>query len=213
METILLLGSTTAEVAGRRVTGRDFGGTKVRQVLEILALTPGRPVAKDQLAELLWEGAPPRSWRTTLEAYVSQLRRPLGPDAPVRQSLVVTTAGGYRLDDERVVVDLAAFADDVRRSAGLPDDEALPALAAALEPVRGVALADEPYASWAIEFREVHDQLVLQASLRASELALEAGDVRAAAEHARRATEVDPLDERGWRLRMQGAWADGDRRA
>src|SRR5919107_49239 len=118
METILLLGSTTAFVAGRRVAGRDFGGTKVRQILEILALTPGRPVAKEQLAELLWEGAPPRSWRTTLEA-----------------------------------------------------------------------------------------------SLRASELALEAGDVRAAAEHAGRATEVDPLDERGWRLRMQGAWADGDRGA
>jgi DNA-binding SARP family transcriptional activator len=213
METILLVGSTTACVAGRRVAGRDFGGTKVRQILEILALTPGRPVAKEQLAELLWDGAPPRSWRTTLEAYVSQLRRVLGPDVPVRRSLVVTTAGGYRLDDERVAVDLAGFAAAVRACAGLPADEALAALEAALGALHGVALADEPYASWAIEAREAHEQLVLQASLRAGELALETGRARAAVEHGRRATEVDPLDERGWRLRMQAAWADGDRRA
>src|ERR671921_646887 len=124
MNTIRLLGSTTAEVAGRRVTGRDFGGTKVRQILEVLALSPGRPVAKEQLAELLWEGAPPRSWRTTLEAYVSQLRRVLSPDVPVRHSLVVTTAGGYRLDSERVCVDLADFASAVRASAGRPPSTA-----------------------------------------------------------------------------------------
>jgi DNA-binding SARP family transcriptional activator len=213
MDAILLLGSTTACVAGRRVAGRDFGGTKVRQILEILALTPGRPVAKERLAELLWEGAPPRSWRTTLEAYVSQLRRVLGPNVPVRESLVVTTAGGYRLDDERVTVDLAGFASAVRRCTGLPAAQALPALDTALDTLHGAALADEPYASWAIEAREAHEQLVLQASLRAAELALQAGQARAAAEHARRATDVDPLDERGWRLRMQGAWADGDRRA
>src|ERR687889_749790 len=145
MNTIRLLGSTTAEVAGRRVTGRDFGGTKVRQILEILALTPGRPVAKEQLAELLWEGAPPPSWRTTLEAYVSQLRRVLGPDVPVRRSLVVTTAGGYPLDDQRVTVDLAGFASSVRKSASLPAGQALAALEAELGTLHGVVLADETY--------------------------------------------------------------------
>src|SRR3954465_7580885 len=86
MDHIRLLGSTEAYVGGRRVAGRDFGGAKVRQVLEILALTPGRPVAKDQLAELLWEGAPPPSWLATLEAYVSQLRRALAPDVPAPRS-------------------------------------------------------------------------------------------------------------------------------
>ena len=75
----------------------------------------GRPVTKDQLAERLWEGAPPQSWLTTLEAYVSKLRRALAPGVPVRRSVVVTTSGGYRLDDERVSVDLIVFADAVRR--------------------------------------------------------------------------------------------------
>jgi DNA-binding SARP family transcriptional activator len=213
MDSIQLLGATTACIAGRRVAGRDFGGTKVRQVLEVLALTPGRPVAKDLLAELLWDGAPPPSWRTTLEAYVSQLRRVLGPSVPVRQSLVVTTAGAYKLDAERVVVDLAGFADQVRRCSALPDAEALPALQAALDTVSGVALADEPYATWAVEAREAHERLLLQAVLRAGDLALDAGQPRIAAGLAHRATDSEPLDERGWRLRMQAAWADGDPRS
>ena len=213
MDRIRLLGSTEAYVGGRRVAGRDFGGAKVRQVLEILALTPGRPVAKDQLAELIWEGAPPPSWLTTLEAYVSQLRRALAPDVPARQSVVVTTSGGYRLDDERVSVDLTAFAEAVRRGACLPATESLAVLERALDTAGGVALEDEPYASWAIEAREVHQQLVVQASVQAGEHALACGLPRAASAHGLRATTVDPLDERGWRLRMQAAWAEGDRRA
>jgi DNA-binding SARP family transcriptional activator len=213
MDTIQLLGQTQATLGGRRVAGRGFGGTKIRQVLEILALAPGRPVAKDQLAELIWDGAPPRSWVTTLEAYVSQLRRVLAPGVPVRGSVVVTTSGAYHLDDERVRVDLAAFADEVRRCAGLPATSALPALQAALDAANGIALQDEPYASWAIEARESHERLVVKASVQAGELALARGLAPAASGHGLRATAVDPLDERGWRLRMQAAWAEGDRRA
>jgi len=213
MDTIRLLGPTHATLGGRRVAGRGFGGTKVRQVLEILALAPGRPVAKDQLAELIWDGAPPPSWLTTVEAYVSQLRRVLAPGVPVRRSVVVTTSGAYRLDDERVRVDLAAFADEVRRCAGLPASAALPALQAALDAATGTALEDSPYASWAIEARESHERLVVKASVQAGELALGSGLASVAAGHALRATTVDALDERGWRLRMQAAWAEGDRRA
>jgi DNA-binding SARP family transcriptional activator len=213
MDSIRLLRSTEAVIDGRRVGGRDFGGAKVRQVLEILALTPGRPVAKDQIAELLWEGAPPPSWLTTLEAYVSQLRRALAPNVPVRRSVVVTTSGGYRLDDERVSVDLTEFADAVNRCAGRPAAESLAALQTALDAAGGVALEDEPYASWAIEARAAHERLVVRASVLAGEQALALGLARDAATHGLRATTVDPLDERGWRLRMQAAWADGDRRA
>jgi DNA-binding SARP family transcriptional activator len=212
MDAIYLLGPTVAVVGDRRVAGRDFGGGKPRQLLQLLALTPGRPVSKGQLAELLWDGAPPRSWVATLEAYVSGLRRALDPDAPVRRSLVVTTSGGYRLDD-RARVDLTTFADEVRRCSALPDRAALAGLGAALDTVRGVALEDEPYAAWAIEAREVHQQLLLRASVQAGQLALDCGQAAVAAEHARRATDTDALDERGWRLRMQAAWADGDRRA
>jgi DNA-binding SARP family transcriptional activator len=114
MDQIHLLGSTVAVVADRRTAGRDFGGVKPRRLLELLALTPGKPVSKGQLAELLWDGEPPRSWVTTLEAYVSLLRRALDPGAPVSRSLIVTTSGGYLLH-HRARVDLTAFADEVRR--------------------------------------------------------------------------------------------------
>ena len=212
MNKICLLGPTVAVVGDRRIAGRGFGGVKPRQLLELLALTPGRPVSKGQLAELLWDGAPPRSWVATLEAYVSGLRRALDPEAPVRRSLVVTTSGGYCLDD-RAQVDLTTFADEVRRCSSLPAEAALAPLGAALDGARGVALEDEPYTPWAIEARQVHERLVLQASLQAGQHALECAQPAVAADHARRATGMDPLDERGWRLRMQAAWADGDRRA
>jgi DNA-binding SARP family transcriptional activator len=212
MDEIRLLGPTVAVVRGRRVSGRDFGGVKPRQLLELLALTPGRPVSKGLLAESLWDGVPPRSWLTTLEAYVSLLRRALDPGAPVSRSLIVTTSGGYLLH-ERARVDLAGFADEVRRCSDLPADEAREGLGAALEAALGVALQDDPYTPWAIDAREAHERLVLRATLRASQLALDTGRPALAADHARRATEVDALDERGWRLRMQAAWADGDRRA
>jgi DNA-binding SARP family transcriptional activator len=211
MDAIYLLGPTVAVVGDRRVAGRGFGGVKPRQLLELLALTPGRPVSKGQLAELLWDGAPPRSWVATLEAYVSGLRRALDPDAPVRRSLVVTTSGGYRLD-ERAHVDLTSFVDEVRRCSALPAAASLAGLTAALDGAGGVALQDEPYTAWAIEAREAHQRLVLRASLQAGQHALDAGQAAAAAEHGRRATDTDPLDERGWRMRMQAAWADGDRR-
>ena len=57
---IRLFGATTASTAQGTV-GVDLGGVKPRQILEILAVSAGAPVPKDHLADLLWDGRPPRS--------------------------------------------------------------------------------------------------------------------------------------------------------
>ena len=60
-----------ATVDGRSV---GLGAPKRRQLLALLALSAGRPLAVDNLIEELWAGDPPSSAVNTLQTYVSQLR-------------------------------------------------------------------------------------------------------------------------------------------
>jgi DNA-binding SARP family transcriptional activator len=174
-------------VSGEEVTlhARDLGGSKPRQVLEILAVELGRPVTKDALADRLWEHSPPRSYIATLESYVCCLRRRLaglGTDAGV----LVTTPGGYLLDEAQVHVDLVEVRELLDRAdptwlylnRGLGVD---------------VLLADDPYATWA---NDVRDQLAAARSMayvQAAHQANVAGDDALAEGFARTA-----LVDRSW---------------
>src|SRR4051794_5825451 len=92
---VTLFGVTTVLSEDKSGAITEFGGGKPREILEILAVAGGAPVAKDRLGELLWDGAPPKSWLATLESYISVLRRRLGC-APGRHSELATTTNGYR---------------------------------------------------------------------------------------------------------------------
>src|SRR5271155_252266 len=50
---------------------------KQRQVLALLALNAGRVVTVPTLVEELWGDCPPRSYATTLQTYILQLRNAL----------------------------------------------------------------------------------------------------------------------------------------
>ncbi|HEY2435548.1 MAG TPA: BTAD domain-containing putative transcriptional regulator, partial [Solirubrobacteraceae bacterium] len=76
-----------ADESGRKL---GLGGRKQRSVLAILLLHANEVVSQDRLVEELWPGAPPASGATSLQAYVSRLRRVLGEDGRI-----VRTAGGY----------------------------------------------------------------------------------------------------------------------
>ena len=94
---IRLFGPTVVLTDGDNSQVSDLGGVKPRQILEILAANPGAPVTKDRLADLLWDGEPPKSYVGTLESYVCVLRRRLGL-GPGRTSPLATTSNGYLLD-------------------------------------------------------------------------------------------------------------------
>lgn len=74
------------------------GGARLRALLTVLALRPGRAVPAGLLVEEVWTGAPPADAPGALQALVGRLRRALGAGA------VESADGGYRL---------AAVADDV----------------------------------------------------------------------------------------------------
>ena len=68
-----------------------LGGRKQRSVLALLLLEAPRPVPTDRLIDVLWGEQPPRTAATSLQNFVSQLRKTLGSD------VLVTKAPGYAL--------------------------------------------------------------------------------------------------------------------
>jgi DNA-binding SARP family transcriptional activator len=206
---IRLFGAVQVETLYRQLATGDFGGVKHRQILQLLVLH--RFLTKAELAELLWEGDPPNGYVTTLESYVSVLRRRLDPNTTARNSVVLTRTGGYALDPSRVSVDLWDFDALLSRADGLAPAAALPLLERALTLAHRPLLADEAYLSWAAEARQHHNTRVVAAATTAAEHALTLGDARRAIDLATRATDLDPLAEHAWRVRISALHTAGDR--
>ncbi|MGC5541737.1 AfsR/SARP family transcriptional regulator [Streptomyces griseus] len=123
-------------------TAVALGGARLRALLTVLALRPGRTVPAGVLVDEVWDGDPPADAAGALQALVGRLRRALG------RSAVDSVAGGYRLAAPPDAVDLHRF----ERLAGegsraLTDGDAASALAVlgeALALWNGPALADLP---------------------------------------------------------------------
>jgi DNA-binding SARP family transcriptional activator len=101
-------------------------GAKARAVLALLLLDANRVVPIDRLVDGLWDDDPPETSAKTLQVYVSQLRKALGPDRiathPRGYSLVVgpdeldaarfeRLAGEGRFEDALALWRGPAFAD------------------------------------------------------------------------------------------------------
>ena len=188
MMRIQLLGPTVVDVDGVTFTASQLGGVKPRQILEMLAVELGSPVAKDRLAEQLWEDQPPASYVATLESYVCVLRRRLGLE---RGSALVTTNSGYLLDPERVSVDLVEVRALLSPERTASADTTLARTESALDLLGAELLASEPYAAWANRTRELVDDEIVAACTHAAHLA------NAAGQHERAVALAQPAVGRG----------------
>jgi DNA-binding SARP family transcriptional activator len=104
---IRLLGSTEVEGCG----SDGIPGSRARQLLALLAIRAPEPVPAEQLADELWEGAPPASAGAALRVHVGVLRRSLEPDRVRGEaSLVIPrTPAGYALAVGPEQLDLLEF--------------------------------------------------------------------------------------------------------
>jgi SARP family transcriptional regulator, regulator of embCAB operon len=104
-----LLGPLSACLNGRSVVP---SAAKQRQVLALLALNAGRIVTISTLIEELWGDHPPRSYATTLQTYILQLRNALTeaqPDNPDVRAFLGTRHSGYLLEDGACHTDIEEF--------------------------------------------------------------------------------------------------------
>ncbi|MFD0352311.1 BTAD domain-containing putative transcriptional regulator [Streptomyces sp. NPDC127110] len=145
-----VLGPLEVDAAGpdaQRVTPR---AAKIRVVLATLLVRPNEIVSVGSLIDELWGEDPPRTATTTLQVYISQLRKLLhAADPEAGRDCLVTRPPGYlmRLDPDRL--DLTAFEDlhargraaMARHDAGAAADLQRRALAL----WRGPLLSDTPH--------------------------------------------------------------------
>ncbi|MFE7837405.1 BTAD domain-containing putative transcriptional regulator [Streptomyces sp. NPDC057474] len=118
------------------------GGARLRALLTVLALRPGRTVPATALVDEVWADDPPADAPGALQALVGRLRRALGPDA------VASLHGGYRLAAAPDDIDLHRFerlADEGARALADGDPaKAADVLDDALALWQGPPLADLP---------------------------------------------------------------------
>lgn len=135
-----LLGPVEARIDGVQI---DIGGPRQRAVLAFLAMQANRTVLPERLIDAVWGDDPPASARSTLQAYVSRLRKTL---ARVGHDLIERDTVGYvlRLPAHALDVDrMRELAEDGRRAilVGVPETAAA-RFAEALQQQQGEPLAD-----------------------------------------------------------------------
>jgi DNA-binding SARP family transcriptional activator len=120
-----------------------LGGSKQRALLAVLLVNAGRVVSTDTLVDQLWGERPPRTAVTSLQNFLSQLRKLLGPEA------VLTKPPGYVLRVEPGQIDAFRFEEMIDQARSLDETERSRKLQDALALWRGSPLADftfEPFA-------------------------------------------------------------------
>jgi DNA-binding SARP family transcriptional activator len=192
-------GRTRVEVAGRNVGG-DWLHQRPGQLLEYLVCARHRLATSEQIAEAFWPGRS-QPWSTTsVRHQVHALREKLDPDrdSDTPSRFIVTQRGGYMLDPKRVWIDADEFEDKVRTGLTLfvngEGQAAMAPMEQALDLYQGDFLSDDPYAEWALEERDRLRELAGRGLRAMLSHRRSAGDLDAAAEHARRLAEMEPFD-------------------
>jgi len=170
-----LLGPLEVTRCGERLR---LGGRQQRAVLALLLAESGTVVSVARIGDALWGEETPSGFVTTVQTYVSHLRKVLEPDrghgAPGK--VLLTEPGGYRLDTGGSIVDAELFERRVWAGRDALDrhsyDEASAELAQALGLWRGDVLEDvadlafvEPIAARLEEVRKIAQGLSIEAEL------------------------------------------------
>lgn len=186
----------------------DIGPPKQRAVLAALLLAQGRVVSVDRLIDALWGDDAPGSATSSLQAYISNLRRALRDGSPASQvaSPIIRQSPGYYLDLTPGDVDLAAFTAGCAAAGAAIEkgswDEALAAGDAALALWRGPFLEDLQDQPWVAQDAARVTQLRAECLDHRITALLALGRVSAALAEVAQLRTIDPLADRGCWLQM-----------
>ena len=183
------------------IDGSDGVGLSQRPTRGLIAYLALKRGAADpeELLEALWPGQEPATTRSRLWKARRQAEDLLG-------EALQRGRDGYRLDRRALPCD----SDEIERlQQGHPDRGRLEQ---ALALIAGEPLLDIDY-PWADTERRRLQALMGDTLAKAAAARLEGGDRSGALTAAERLIELEPLNERGWRLAMQAEAALGQRQA
>jgi len=156
-------------------------GSKPQALLAFLAINQGRPVAREELAGLLWGERSEGLARHSLNQALTSIRAAL---APAAAQMLRSGAEAIQLVDDRLDLDVASFERAAR-------DAARASLERALQLYRGEFLAglcvrEHGFEDWMLSERYRFSELAADAFARLLDLQSDAGDADAAIATARR---------------------------
>ena len=189
---------------GRPVPIATWQSRKARDLLKVLVTRRGRPIPRDQLAELLWPDADLADDTVSLKrlnVMVSTVRGVLDPDHSMpADHVVVSTSGSLHVDLSHVRVDVVEFLDFVAEAIALDQanrhSEALDCWRNAEALYTGDFCEEDAYADWATALREEARLAYAQAAARIADWEAGSGHYEQAARYWLRLLERDRYDER-----------------
>ncbi|MBA3268082.1 MAG: DUF2791 family P-loop domain-containing protein [Acidimicrobiia bacterium] len=193
----------------------DLGRRKQRALLAMLVVEANQVVPLDRLVDLLWAEEPPARAMSSIQTYVSNLRRLLEPRRLPRMAaeVIVSQSPGYVLRIETADLDASSFRSLADRGGRLLSEgdpvRAREALVEALGLWRGPAFADFAGESFAVAEAGRLDELRLAATENRLEADLALGNHTAAAAELEALVADHPLRERLCGLFMVALYRSG----
>ncbi|MFI6477747.1 BTAD domain-containing putative transcriptional regulator [Nonomuraea sp. NPDC050663] len=179
----------------------DLGGLRQMAVLARLLVARGRAVPVGMLIDELWPGSPPAQALSTIQGYVSRLRRSLEPERAPREeaAVLVSAPPGYAIRVPADQVDSWRLESLVVRTAGGPE-AVWTAMEQALSLWRGPALAEFADLPWAASEAARLEELRLMAVERRADAGIQLGKAGSLVPDLESHASAHPLREEAWRL-------------
>ncbi len=187
---IEMLGRFRVTLSDRQIAVGDWPARRAQELVALLALAPGRRLARDQVVERLWPHLGAEAGAANLRKAAHHARRSLGdPEA------VVLRSGRVELFPDRTVsVDVERFLEAAELALRGREPDACAKAAAACP---GELLPDSPYEAWAQEPRRRVQTYLVELLRRGADW--------------ERIVEIDAADEGACRELMRTAIAAGRR--
>lgn len=210
---VFLTGRLQVEGPSGIVTDADLSGHQARLAFAVL-VHERRPIDRDRLAHVIWDGELPPTWNTSLNAVVSKLRRQLSRTGLDGRSVLTAAGGAYAISlpsDSWVDTE-----DAIRRVDRAEGAERHGDLAQAVsEATVASSILRRSFLSgiegeWVSDVRRRLDASLYRAYVVLATGWNRCGDHRLAGNVAAQAIDLDPIREVGYRLLMEAELGRGD---
>jgi len=212
---VFLAGRIAVEAEGVVIDERRFPGRQGRLLFAYLVAEHGRPVPRDELADVLWGDAPPATWDKALSVLVSKLRGVLAEGGVDGASALTAAFGCYQLDlPKGTWVDVLAAESAAKEAEGFleaGEPESATETAVLAESVTRIPFLPGDDGPWVEEKRRELAEVRVRALSALAEASLRTEKAADAVRWAELAVEAEPFRESGYRRLMEAQVATGNR--